>query len=273
MPSGAKKRKAAKKKLQRKANNNESHSNSQGSTDPKSYDERKNDSVVVEREENVEGGIAEVSIHTDDVGRNGNNKSSSGSSSSGSGSSSDDDEVVAEKDKSKEPGLGKVEASVGNAGVSEVVDGSFEESIPEEESIKQVVSLPQVSPTVTESVAVDSSLTSDVLESGMQQNVGSGVKNIADKVINVKDGCSGGCCKDTSEPESVTGRDGEGLLPQSSGVKAVEECYTGDESKAPETQKYVEEQPLLPSAPLPVRRTSWIGCCGLFEVFSGGASR
>lgn len=37
--------------------------------------------------------------------------------------------------------------------------------------------------------------------------------------------------------------------------------------------KTLNLQPLVSSAPLPVRRTSWMNCCGLFEAFSGAASR
>lgn len=33
--------------------------------------------------------------------------------------------------------------------------------------------------------------------------------------------------------------------------------------------KHSEDQPLIGSTGMPVRRTSWLSCCGLFEVFSG----
>ncbi|OIW19266.1 hypothetical protein TanjilG_20391 [Lupinus angustifolius] len=39
--------------------------------------------------------------------------------------------------------------------------------------------------------------------------------------------------------------------------------------KDSETPEYSENQPLLASAPRTVRKTSWLSCCGLFEVLSG----
>ncbi|XP_074269726.1 uncharacterized protein LOC141592797 [Silene latifolia] len=285
MPSGAKKRKAAKKKLQKKVHNNNSSNKgsdslSQGSDDPRSYDERDNGGVEVEREGNVEGGG--VKNHDEEGAKEvrfvegngvretkkGNNKSSSSSSGSSS-SSSDNDEV---EERSQEPESGNVEASIENSGASAVVNEAVEESIPLEESVKEVVSLPQASTIVSE----------NVIESGLNQNVEeilqpldgkidvpSKMENIVEKVIPVVDRRA----ENISELVSVTVRHDEGLLPQSSGVKDVEGCCANDDCKASETHKYAEQQPLLSSAPITVRRTSWMDCCGLFEVFSGGSSR
>ncbi|KAH9627371.1 hypothetical protein KSS87_001210 [Heliosperma pusillum] len=278
MPSGAKKRKAAKKKLQKKvhnftSSNKGSDSHSQGSDGPRSHDERDNDGAEVERERNDgvvvknhdEEGAKEVGFGEGNgvrESKKGNNKSSSSSSGSGSSSSSSDDDVVEER--SQEPESGNVDASIENSGVLTVVNEVVEESIPVEESVKEVVSLPQVSTIVSE----------NVIESGLKQNVeeilqpfdekidvASKMENIVEKVIPVLDRD----VQNTSELVSGTVRYDEGLLPQSSGVKALEGCCADDDCKASETNKNVEQQPLLSSAPITVRRTSWMDCCGLFE--------
>ncbi|CAO2841266.1 unnamed protein product [Amaranthus hypochondriacus] len=46
-----------------------------------------------------------------------------------------------------------------------------------------------------------------------------------------------------------------------------------DHVKDLETHTYVDEQSMVSTAPLPVRQTTWMNSCGLFEVFSGGANR
>ncbi|XP_074272413.1 uncharacterized protein LOC141596209 [Silene latifolia] len=298
MPSGAKKRKAARKKLEKEAHttiNNGSHS-SQGSDDPRSHSERDRDVVDVEREgkfegsevnDQGEGNIAgevkqQKENFDDDVRADDNSRkftsvaSKISSSSSSTSSSSDDDEVTVEKEEPEEAVTpdDSVLASMEN-----LVDDYVEESIPVEESVKEVVSLPEESSIVSESVPVDQSLTSDVIESGQKEfvdevlrpsdeksEVVSAVVDLVQAKVEEKVSPAGdGGSENTSESVGVLVRDTEGSLPQSSGVKAV------DNGKMPETHKYAEEEPLLSAAPLPVQRTSVFSCCGLLEVFSGGS--
>lgn len=316
MPSGAKKRKAAKKKLQKEAHNTNSNdkdvSNIQGTDNAKTHDERESDGV----NNNHEEGDKEVRLGDENVGeyskevksdeyfndvnvnaeddfrgsKNGKHKSSSSSS-----SSSEDDEVPIEKG---EVSTEKVKPVVAEAGeVEHQVSSSFpevsrdtpvisevynliEEKIPFEESVKQVVSMPQEAISGSESVAVDNSTTSHVVDSGLKQKlddekdkVSSGVtdfvqEKIETKVIQVVDEGPG----NVSESVDNTARDGEGL-PESCDVRSADACCEDNHVNESETHKYVEEQPLISSAPLPVRRTSLMNCCGLFEVFSGGANR
>lgn len=301
MPSGAKKRKAAKKKLQKETHNSTNNnygSHSKGNDNGKSHDERESDGGEGERESfkevrnvqefssegkgNTGESYNDVMVNTEDDGRESKNGQHENSSSSSSSSSSDDEEVAVEKEK---PVV--AEASGENPVISEVVCDSVEESIPVEESVKQVVSLPQEPDVGSESAAVKNSMISHVVESGLKQNcdevlpsadekdkVSSGVteflqEEIETKVIQVKEEVPG----NLSGSVDIAARDGDGLLPPSSGVIPADACYEDNHVKESETHKYVEEQPLVSSAPLPVRRTSWMNCCGLFEAFSGAASR
>lgn len=306
MPSGAKKRKAAKKKAQKEAhhnNNNNYGSHLQGIDEAKSHDERDSDGGEGERESSEERAVSEeggngvnlgdqnvsefskeakleenygdavVNVEDDvRVTKNGGHKGSSSSSSSSSGSS-DDDEVAVEEEN---PVVSEVQSSLPEASrenpvISEAVYGSVEESIPVEESVKQVVSLPQEANTKSDGVAVENLMISHVIESGMNHNLDEVLPSAEekDKVIQAVDGDP----EKLSESVDITAKDGEGLLPQSSGVMSADACCGDDHVKESETHKYVEEQHLISSAPLPVRRTSWMNCCGLFEVFSGEASR
>ncbi|XP_021764172.1 uncharacterized protein LOC110728811 [Chenopodium quinoa] len=311
MPSGAKKRKAAKKKAQKQAHNTDG-SHLQGIDETKSHDERESDGGEGERESSEERGVSkneegeqnvaefskeaklkenydddEVRVNVEDDVRGTKNGKHKSSSSSSSGSSSDDDEIAVEKEKSvvSEVQSSLPEASREDSVISEVVYGSVEESIPVEESVKQVVSLPQEVKTESVSADVEDPVITHVIESekkqnldevlsaGEKQTVSPGVteflqEKIEKKIIQAQEEGP----RNQSESADITARNGEGL-PQSSGVTSADACFEDNHVKESETQKYVEEQPLAPSAPLPVRRTSLMNCCGLLEVFSGGASR
>ncbi|CAO2823453.1 unnamed protein product [Amaranthus hypochondriacus] len=315
MPSGAKKRKAAKKKLQKEAHNTTNYhgSHSLGTeNDNKSQDERESDGGEGEREssqehvmnsheeglmeeslaeQNVaefskevksEEGFNDVEVNVEDDVRETKNGEHKDSSSSSSSSGSDDDEVTVETEQ-VESSL--PETSMENPVISEVMYSLVEESIPVEESVKQVVSVLEEVNAENESASGENSLSSNVIESESKQNfdevlqstdekekVSSGLNDhlqekIETKVIQVVDESSG----KLSGLVDIAPREGENF-PQSSVVTSAVACDDNhvNESK---TQKYVEEQPLVSSAPLPVRRTSWMNCCGLFEVLSGGASR
>lgn len=233
--------------------------------------------------------------------------------SSSSSSSSDDEEVAVEKEKpvALEPGEAEhrgessppevvvseetpkpVEnvpeaVSSENSVPSEGVHNSTEESIPVEESVKQVVSLPPESNLMTESVPLENPTVSETSDAELKQRVedvlapsdekdkisssvtGLIVETIETKVIQVVERGF----ENLPEPVDVTTRENEPLLPQSSDVTTVERNGGSDHVKEAEKHKYSEEQPLVSSAPLPLRRTSWMNCCGLLDVFSGGSSR
>lgn len=233
--------------------------------------------------------------------------------SSSSSSSSDDEEVAVEKEKPMVLELAEAEhrgessppevvvseetpkpvenvpeaVSSENSVPSEGVHNSTEESIPVEESVKQVVSLPLESNLMTESVPVENPTVSETSDAELKQRVedvlapsdekdkissavtGLIVETIETKVIQVVERGF----ENLPEPVDVTTRENEPLLPQSSDVTTVERNGGSDHVKEAEKHKYSQEQPLVSSAPLPLRRTSWMNCCGLLDVFSGGSSR
>lgn len=179
-----------------------------------------------------------------------------------------------------------VAASGENSVTSEVAYNLVEESIPVEESVKEVVSSPRESNVMTESVPLENPTPIEMVKSELKQNVDevlallnekevfSAVKDMVQdkfetKVVPIGDGSSG----NSSGLVDTTVKDDESLLPQSSGVTTVDRSCADDNLQESENHKHSEEQPLVSSAPLPVRRTSWMNCCGLFEVLSGGSSR
>uniref|UniRef100_A0A7C9AR07 Uncharacterized protein n=1 Tax=Opuntia streptacantha TaxID=393608 RepID=A0A7C9AR07_OPUST len=256
--------------------------------------------------------LNDVSVEAEDVAGESRNGDASVEHKSSSSSSCSDDDVAVEKEKPVilESGAAEHQGEnsppevvvsedtpkpvenvpevvfSGNSAPSEGVHNSTEESIPVEESLKQVVSLPLESSLVTESVLVESAMASETSEAELKQKVeevlpasiekdkiSSAVtvlmeETIETKVIQVVERGF----ENLPEPVDVTARENEALLPQSSGVTA-ERNGGSDHVKESEKHKYSDEQPLVSSAPLPVRRTSWMNCCGLLEVFSGGSSR
>ncbi|KAI8569001.1 hypothetical protein RHMOL_Rhmol02G0245100 [Rhododendron molle] len=48
---------------------------------------------------------------------------------------------------------------------------------------------------------------------------------------------------------------------------------TAEHTKDSVMSECSDSQPLVASAPRPVQTTSWMSCCGLFEVFTGGSNR
>lgn len=224
--------------------------------------------------------------------------------SSSSSSSSDDEEVAVEMEKSVvlEPGEAEHQGEssppgvvvseetpkpIENSAPSEGFHNSTEESIPVEESVKQVVSLPPESNLMTESVPVENATVSETSDAELEQKVPEVlapsdekdkissavtcliVETIETKVIQVVERGF----ENLPEPVDVTARANEALLPQSSDATTVERNGGSGHVKESDKHKYSDEQPLVSSAPLPLRRTSWMNCCGLLDVFSGGSSR
>ncbi|XP_021594576.1 uncharacterized protein LOC110601663 isoform X2 [Manihot esculenta] len=57
-------------------------------------------------------------------------------------------------------------------------------------------------------------------------------------------------------------------MSKSSGNYTSETSNDADKAKDTEISRYTESQPLVPPAPQVSQRTSWMSCCGLFEVFT-----
>uniref|UniRef100_A0A7N0SWA5 Uncharacterized protein n=1 Tax=Kalanchoe fedtschenkoi TaxID=63787 RepID=A0A7N0SWA5_KALFE len=69
------------------------------------------------------------------------------------------------------------------------------------------------------------------------------------------------------DPSDV--KDAEDKVPTSSYSPVAATSNGGVHLKDQEIHGSTENQTPEPQAPLPVQRTSWKGCCGLFEVFAG----
>ena len=209
------------------------------------------------KEVKSEEGSNDVEVNVEDDIRetkNGEHKGSNSSSSSSS-SGSDDEEVVVETEQVQSS---LPETSMENPVISEVVYSSVEESIPVEESVKQVVSVSEEVNAENESASVENSLSSNVIESESKQNfdevlqsseekenVSSGLNDhlqekIETKVIQVVDESSG----ELSGSVDIAPREGESF-PQSSIVTSVDACCDDNHVKESKTQKYVEEQVYL----------------------------
>ncbi|XVF87232.1 hypothetical protein PTKIN_Ptkin18bG0102200 [Pterospermum kingtungense] len=61
----------------------------------------------------------------------------------------------------------------------------------------------------------------------------------------------------------------EGKLSPSSGAPIAESSNVAEKPQNSGPHDYPEKQPLVPSTPPVVRRTSFLSCCGLFDVFTG----
>ncbi|GKU94288.1 hypothetical protein SLEP1_g7807 [Rubroshorea leprosula] len=116
--------------------------------------------------------------------------------------------------------------------------------------VKPVLSMPEeVNPSI-ENASLNNSVVSDAVELGMKEN--------EEKLLPINDGVNGAQSDGNKEK----------MLPRSSGLTAQTSNVTENtqDSKIP---GYTEKQPLVAPTPPVVQRTSWLGCCGLFEVLSG----
>ncbi|KAK8575070.1 hypothetical protein V6N12_062747 [Hibiscus sabdariffa] len=298
MPSGSKKRKTAKKKKEQAAStiSSSTTNNPLGNDDPKSQDERDSDggdagshasqedhthqntfsqggdegkrseSDVTEAKsveeatkdaENTEkSGLDDIDVIIE-KGRELKNdlesthatiqhvdhdkSSSSSSSSSGKSSrSSSDDESPASKMKSKEDASYDIQdelTTVLSEEVPKVAENGTFENGGSNSAGKTVAVFPKNS-------------VPDVVDSGLKAN--------EDKLLTSSNGVSG------VELEGAEGKN----FP-SSDIPTAETRNVVETSQTLEPHEHSEKQPLVALTPPPVQRTSFLSCCGLFEVFTG----
>ncbi|KAL4311962.1 hypothetical protein GQ457_01G041120 [Hibiscus cannabinus] len=298
MPSGAKKRKAAKKKKTQAASSlGSSTSNPHGNDDPRSQDEsysdggytsshvsqdtfsqgedegkrsqsRVTEEISVEETskdtkspEKSRSGAADVKTGKPKSGLESKRISSkhvkrdkSSSSSSSSHSSSDEESRAFEKkSKGKACNIGSEVASYSTEnksaavlaeGVPKVIEiGAFENgnsnsaggTVAVDNSVKTGLSMPEVPPITSEKNSVPV-----VVESGLKAN--------EEKLFPSSNG--------------ISGVEGKGF--PSSDI-STESSNVGETNRTLDPHEYSEKQPLVASTPPPVKRTSCLGCCGLFE--------
>ncbi|KAH1055908.1 hypothetical protein J1N35_033973 [Gossypium stocksii] len=185
------------------------------------------------------------------------------SSSSSSNSSSDDEPQAFEKKSNEETcNLGSDAALYSTEDKSATVLSEEVLKVAENNTLENVDSNSAV-----ETVAVDNLVKNtlsvreevefaaknsvpDVVESGLKEN--------EEKLLPSSNGVSG------VELEGVEGKN----FP-SSGIPTAETSDVAEKNHASGPHGYPEKQPLVAPTPPPVQRTSWLSCCGLFEVFTG----
>ncbi|KAM6575871.1 hypothetical protein CsatA_024198 [Cannabis sativa] len=295
MPSGAKKRKAAKKKKEKEATiTTSSHTNNPhgGYDDSKSQDEKGSDGgevmspvyeghhsnrqhfhegseegdssgarSIVAKDKSVERVSRERSLKS---GKNSENKdvrieyvesgkesrdgddrnssSSSSSRSSSSSSSSDDESRAIEKKQDLK------------ANVS-ILDSPVESSSAEEKNKVDELSSKPV-------------LVSDVIKPGFENGAEklSTVETVTD--LSSKKSEDKSAKSSPSKSESVSNTYEVEELPPSSGCEA-QTSNANQDIKTSETPEPSENQPLVAPTPRPVQKTSWLSCCGIFDVITG----
>lgn len=316
MPSGARKRKAAKKKMKNgETHNNSSSSNSssthsQGGEDPRSLDDRESDSGEIEREEEAravdyeEGSGANGKGLSEEIAENTRkeNYEKSGSRVVDVAEETpiviltcEDKEVAVEEVKPVDAEKEELKA----VDVNSVVDTKSGYEIPKQnaiavesasvELVKDVVCLPQEI-----NVGFGSSVTSDLVESGLMKNADLALpisdekekfslisdekekfssisedlksEKVESKIVSMDEDKSS--VAPTLDPNPTSGLDSVKTL-ETSNTPAVTTAQVVDNVKEISTQKRSMDQNSIGSNPLPVQRTSMMGCCGLFELFSG----
>ncbi|MBA0867997.1 hypothetical protein Goshw_007227 [Gossypium schwendimanii] len=185
------------------------------------------------------------------------------SSNTSSNSSSDDESQAFEKKSNEETcNLGSDAASYSTEDKSATVLSEEVLKVAENNTLENVDSN-----SAAETVAVDNlvknmspvpeevefsakSSVPDVVESGMKEN--------EEKLFPSSNGASG------VELEGVERKN----FP-SSGIPTAETSNVAEKNHASGPHGYPKKQPLVAPTPPPVQRTSWLSCCGLFEVFTG----
>jgi len=157
---------------------------------------------------------------------------------------------------------------------------SIAESAPIVDSVKSLVSVSEEKIHITESAPVENLVIADLVESGSKEiekkfslklnEAPIAVTDLAlekneDKVFHLSDE---NVQAHLTVVESVSNGYEDKTLPSSSAPVAA----TSNDAasvKDPEIPESSENEPLVAPAPQVVQRSSWLGCCGLFDVLTG----
>ncbi|KAA8526213.1 hypothetical protein F0562_008048 [Nyssa sinensis] len=122
----------------------------------------------------------------------------------------------------------------------------------------------EVSPIVTNSVSKGIKETMSLDENnGVSSVVMVSVsKGIEETMLPASDGTAG---ESPGAVDSVSKENIANML-QPADVPSVDAGNGGEDCNMPELPRSTENQPFIAVIPSPLQRTSWIGCCGLFEV-------
>ncbi|GLT50590.1 hypothetical protein SLA2020_240670 [Shorea laevis] len=137
-----------------------------------------------------------------------------------------------------------------SGGVGEADSVSAAETAFVGDVIKPVLYMPEeVNPSI-DNASLNNSVVSDAVELGMKEN--------EEKLLPINNGVNGAQSDGNKEK----------MLPPSSGLTA-EISNVAENTQDSKIPGYTEKQPLVAPTPPVMQRTSWLGCCGLFEVLSG----
>ncbi|KAB1208585.1 hypothetical protein CJ030_MR7G001008 [Morella rubra] len=176
-----------------------------------------------------------------------------------------------------DPPLAEVMPATGNAPGGEAVI-STAESVPDADSVRPVFSVSQE--TIHMTAPVENAVTADVVESGPKESeeklvpksgespaaeTDSALKNNEDKVFLLPDE---NVLASSTVVEPVSSVYEVKTSPSSSVPVAATTCGAGH-VKVSETPDCSESQPVVAPAPQVVQKTSWLSCCGLFELLTG----
>lgn len=185
------------------------------------------------------------------------------SSSTSSNSSSDDESQAFEKKSNEETcNLGSDAASYSTEDKSATVLSEEVLTAAENNTLKNVDSNSAVETVAVDNLVKNMSSVPEEVEFSAKNSVPdvveSGLKENEEKLLPSSNGASG------VELEGVERKN----FP-SSGIPTAETSNVAEKNHASGPHGYPKKQPLVAPTPPPVRRTSWLSCCGLFEVFTG----
>lgn len=185
------------------------------------------------------------------------------SSSTSSNSSSDDESQAFEKKSNEETcNLGSDAASYSTEDKSATVLSEEVLKVAENNTLENADSNSAVETVAVDNLVKNMSSVPEEVEFSAKNSVPdvveSGLKENEEKLLPSSNGVSG------VELEGVEGKN----FP-SSGIPTAETSNVAEKNHASGPHGYPEKQPLVAPTPPPVQRTSWLSCCGLFEVFTG----
>lgn len=274
-------------------NNNHQHSFDKGNGESSKTDLSPDQSVVANK--SIKEGTGDALKFQRDMNANTSSTKddSSSSSSSSTSSSSDDDSQVSQVKKDEEArnvdkpvglGLEEVVQLTANDSLQAAKDDLFMKTSSVIDSVKAFYSEVEETIHVSEGISAETLVASDVGKLSLDKKkeslppkleevseVSSAMgdsqpRNNADNVFPICDenvgGSSGGFESAVKESDSK-------ILP-SSDAPVTESCKTVGSPKDSNIPESSEEKPHVHSVPPPMaQRTSWLSCCGLFDIVTG----